>query len=184
LTGLTENAKKVSVAAVELSAEARRASGQTGAEEVLSKAGRTASEISLAIHHINASSDSVSGVLEAIEQIAFASNMLAVNSALEASQTEGAGEPIGGIAEDLRKLAERCRKAVRETQSELQQSRIELEKGGQDVLELVRSSQPNEAVVTLERQAENLIRLAEGLDQTAAGLSEYLESDANAKLPR
>jgi methyl-accepting chemotaxis protein len=166
-------------AAVALSAEARRASGQTGAEQVLRKAGRTASEISLAIHHINASSDSVSGVMEAIEQIAFATNMLAVNSALEASHGASGGPGIAGIAADLRKLAERCREAARETQTELEQSRIELEKGSEEVLDLVKSSPPaDETRASLERQAENLIQLAEGLGRTVELMSEYLESDA------
>jgi hypothetical protein len=176
---LTAEAKQVGDAAVALSAEARRASGQTGAEQVLRKAGRTASEISLAIHHINASSDSVSGVMEAIEQIAFATNMLAVNSALEASHGASGGPGIAGIAADLRKLAERCREAARETQTELEQSRIELEKGSEEVLDLVKSSPPaDETRASLERQAENLIQLAEGLGRTVELMSEYLESDA------
>jgi len=178
LTNLTEDAKQVRVAAVELSAEATRATGQTRAEQMLSKAGRTAREIGLAIQHINASSQSVSGVMEAIDQIAFATNMLAVNSALEASHSEGANQPIAGIAEELRKLAERCREAARETQSELQQSRIELEKGNADALDLVRSGpQPDEASITLQRQAENLITLAEALDRTVQRMSAYLELD-------
>jgi hypothetical protein len=166
LSDLTQNAKQVSVAAAELSVDAKGASGQTGAEQILSKAGRTAGEISLAIRHINASSDSVSGAMEVLDQIAFATNMLAVNSALEASQAEGTGQPIAGIAEELRQLAERCREAVRQAQSEIEQSRIELEKGGQDVLD----------AATLQSQAENLVRLAEGLDQTVERMSEYLES--------
>jgi hypothetical protein len=153
LSNLTQDAKQVSVAAVELSAEAKRATGQT------------ANEISLAIRHINASSHSVSGVMEAIDQIAFATDMLTVNSALEASHADGASQPVARIAEELRKLAERCRAAAHETQTELQ-----------DVLDLVRSThQPDDAIVTLRRQAENLIRLADGLDRTVERMTQYLE---------
>jgi len=154
LTTVTENAKQVSMAAAELSAEAKRADRQHGAEEFLSQAGRTAGEIGLAIRHSNASSDSFSSVMEAIDQIAFATDMLVVNSALEASQ---ANRPVASIAEDLRQLAERCRLAARQTQTELQQR--------------------DHAVVTLQLHAENLIRLAEGLDRTVERVSEYLELD-------
>jgi hypothetical protein len=166
LTNLTENAQQVSVAAAELSAEAKRAAAQKGADQILGQAALTAREISLAIRHINASSHSVSSVMEAIDQIAFATNMLAVNSALEASQADGANQPIAGIAEELRILAERCREAARETQSELQQSRMELERS---------TAQSDEAAADLQRQAENLVRLAEGLDQTVQRVSAYLE---------
>jgi hypothetical protein len=145
LTNVTENAKRVSVAAVELSAEAKRANRQPAAEQVLSEARR----------HLHASSDSFSGVMEAIDQIAFATNMLVVNSALEASPAEGANPPVASIAEDLRKLAERCRLAARQTQTELQQR--------------------DHAVVTLQLHAEDLLRLAEALDRTVERVSEYLE---------
>ena len=145
LATVTQNAKRVSVAAAELSAEAKRANRQQAAEQILSQAGR----------HLNASSDSFSGVMEAIDQIAFATNMLVVNSALEASQAEGANPPVASIAEDLRQLAERCRLAARQTQTELQQR--------------------DHAVVTLQLHAEDLLRLAEALDRTVERVSEYLE---------
>ncbi len=157
LTNVTANAKRVSMAAAELSAEAKRANSHPGAKQILSKAQRTAGEIGLAIRHLHAASDSFSGVMEAIDQIAFATNLLVVNSALEASQAEGANRPVASIAEDLRQLAERCRLAARETQTELQER--------------------DDAVVTLQRLAENLIRLAEGLDRTVERVSEYLELD-------
>jgi hypothetical protein len=148
LIKVTENAKQVSVAAAELSAEAKRANHQPAADQILSKTGRTDG---------NAPSDSFSEVMGAIDQIAFATNMLAVNSALEASQAEGESRPVARIAEDLRALAERCRRAALETRTELLQR--------------------DHAVVALQLQAENLIRLAEGLDRTVECMSEYLERD-------
>jgi len=176
LTNVTADAKELSVAAVALSAEAKRGTGKAGAEDILAKAARTAAEITLAIRHIDASSDSVIGVMEALDQIAFATNMLAVNSALEASHAEGSGQPVAGIAEELRKLAARCREAARETQTELEQSRIEMQRGNEEVLEMVRSQpQPDDENTALQRQAENLVRLAEVLDLTVERMSKYLE---------
>jgi hypothetical protein len=157
LTNVTENAKRFSVAAAELSAEAKRANRQHGAEQILSQAGRSAAAVDSAMRRLNASSDSFNGVMEAIDQIAFAINILVVNSALEASQAQVPNPPVASIAEDLRQLAEHCRLAARETQTELQQR--------------------DHAVVTLQLHAENLLRLAEGLDRTVARVSEYLELD-------
>jgi methyl-accepting chemotaxis protein len=178
LRRLKGEAKNLSIAVAELSARVKRDAAATGAKDVLNKAARTAAEIGLAIRHIDASSDSVSGVMEAVDQIAFATNMLAVKTALEASHVELGSQPVAGIAEELRLSAERCREAARHTQTELQQSRLELEKGSEEVLELARSQPGSEDENTsLQRQAENLSRLAEAVSHTVERLNEYLTLD-------
>jgi len=189
LSNLANDAKELSAAAAGLSDEAARATGNTSAQDVLRKAGLTAEEIGLALSHIEASSHSVSGIIGAIDQIAFATNMFAVNAAIEASEADSGNKPIAGIADELSNLADRCLAAARNTQAELQQSRIELEKGNEEVLKLVRDlrsedlqtpgahtadPQSDEAGAALQRQARNLLRLAEEIGQSVENINSAL----------
>ena len=95
-------------------------------------------EIRLALQHIDASSLSVVGMIAAIDQITFATNLLTVNAAIQASNWPNGNEPISGVADELRYLAEQCRKAARYTKAEIDQSRAEMEKGNREVLQLVK----------------------------------------------
>jgi hypothetical protein len=169
LEDLNKDAKAIGVMASAISEEVERAKDAlkpSSAGDVLAKAGRTAAEIGLAIRHIDASNASVSGVIGSIDQIAFATNMLAVNAAIETSQANGGNQAIAGIAEELRKLAHHCGDAARETRAAIERSRLELEKGNEEVARLVTDLRPGEQIPELRYQAENLRRLAEGIDQT------------------
>ena len=177
LEDLSKDAKAIGVMASAISQELERArdvAKPSSAGDVLAKAGRTAAEIGLAIRHIDESKAAVRGVIGSIDQIAFATNMLAANAAIEASQADGGNQAIAGIAEELRKLAHRCREAARETRAAIEQSRIELEKSNEEVARLVTDLRTGAPSPELRRQAENLRRLGEGIDQTIKRFSANL----------
>jgi len=179
---LKSDAKQLGDAAAELalaSSSTRtvraRAAVPPAVADIFGKAGRMIEEIRLALQHIDASGESVIGMIGAIDQITFATNLLMVNAAIQASNFPG-NEPISGVADELRALAEQCRKAARATKAEIEQSRAELEKGNREVLQLVkdlRSEQspagqpPDDIALLLRRQADTLLQLARGIDQTA-----------------
>jgi methyl-accepting chemotaxis protein len=186
LAHLRSDAKQLSDAAAALSQEANRALAANSAvrnqsqlspasNELVAKAAHMIQEIRSALQHIDASSLSLVGMIGAIDQITFATNLLMVNAAIQASNSTGEPEPISGIADELRLLAEQCRKAARITKTEIEQSRAELEKGNRDVLKLLQGlrsdeqripTAADETAFALRRQADALLRLAEGLDHT------------------
>lgn len=94
--------------------------------EILTKAAKTIHEITAALQHIDASRDSVVGLIEVIDQITFATNLLMVNAAIQSSSTSDSSESLVSVADDLRSLADRCRKAARTTKDEIEQSRADL----------------------------------------------------------
>ncbi len=150
-------AQKLNMLLGHLKNDARQLS-QTAAEisEVVAKTGVDAEaetmieEIHLALQHLDASGESVAAMIEAIDQIAFAANLLLANAAIQSSSSPDA-------ADDLRSLADRCGKAARTTKAEIEQSRAELEKGNHEVAQ---------SSTLLLRQSETLLQLAEGIDQT------------------
>jgi methyl-accepting chemotaxis protein len=150
-------AQKLNMLLGHLKNDARQLS-QTAAEisEVVAKTGVDAEaetmieEIHLALQHLDASGESVAAMIEAIDQIAFAANLLIANAAIQSSSSPNA-------ADDLRSLADRCGKAARTTKAEIEQSRAELEKGNHEVAQ---------SSTLLLRQSETLLQLAEGIDQT------------------
>jgi hypothetical protein len=62
-------------------------------------------------------------------------------------------------------------------QTTIEKSRIELEKGNEEIAKLVIDLRPDEQITALRRQAENLLRLAEGIDQTLERVSADLGVD-------
>jgi methyl-accepting chemotaxis protein len=185
LARLRKDAKQLTMTAVELSEEAERAgAAKTPVQnplnlprrsaEILPKVGRMSEEMSLALRHLDASGESVAGILGTIDQITLATNLLMVNAAIEASNSPNGNERMAGVADGLRFLADQCRQAARTTKAEIDQSRAELEKGNREVEQLVQDLrwedahlQPrNETAVALRRQSETLLRLAEGIGRT------------------
>jgi uncharacterized protein YoxC len=179
---LRKEAKELTQAAFELSKEAEQAVAEkaavTGfpgsAEEMLRKAGRTIEEIQLTLQHIDASAESVVGLMTAIDQITFATNLLMVNAAIQSASPNGV-DSIADVANELRFLADRCRTAARTAKEEIEQSRAELERGNREVLQIVnelrsgeqsQTQPPRETTSTLLEQAETLLHLAKGLDHT------------------
>ena len=192
LDHLRKDAKQLNEAAAELSQEANRAlavksAGKAdsvlspGSTEIVAKAAHMIEEIRLALQHIDASSLSVVGMIAAIDQITFATNLLTVNAAIQASNWPNGNEPISGVADELRYLAEQCRKAARYTKAEIDQSRAEMEKGNREVLQLVKdlrseaqsvaTAPVDETALALRRQANTLLKLAEALDHKVAVIS-------------
>jgi len=184
---LRQEAQQLSTAAAAFSEEAERALKETvaparpqsGASEILGKAARTIEEIRLALEHVDASGESITRILGVVDQITFATNLVMVNAAIQATNYPEGGEPLSGVADELRFLAEQCRKAARTTKVEIEQTRSELEKSNHEVLQMVRDLRldpeplpstltQHSPVVMLRQRAETLMRLAEGIDRTVS----------------
>jgi methyl-accepting chemotaxis protein len=99
------------------------------------------------VKQVTPSNASLVELLAAIDQITYATNHLMVTAATEAATSPTGGEAIAKAADEFRTLAQRCRKAA---------------------YDAVPPKNPlvEQEAVTLRRQAENLLRLAAGIDRT------------------
>ncbi len=178
LNHLRKDAKQLTEAAVELSQEAEQAAAERTTKIVMPAPATPAvpaitttarGDVDRTIKHINASSAWVGEMLDALDQITFATNHLMVSAALESGTSPNGGQSIADSADEMRSLVQRCRQAARTAKAEILQSRAELQKDL--ALPAPVPQTGDEHSLTMRRQADNLLRLAEGIDRTAAVVS-------------
>jgi len=114
-----ENAQKAN----ELSTQAQKAAS-TGDE--------TMGRLNSAMQAINESSNQISKIIKVIEEIAFQTNLLALNAAVEAARAGEHGKGFAVVADEVRNLAMRAAQAARET-TDLIESSVQRAAEGTDV---------------------------------------------------
>ncbi len=104
-----ENAKQAN----ELTNQARTAA-QSG--------DKTMERLNAAMTGINESSGQISKIIKVIEEIAFQTNLLALNAAVEAARAGEHGKGFAVVADEVRNLAQRAAQAARETNGLIEDS--------------------------------------------------------------
>lgn len=82
-----------------------------------------------AMNKITNSSNEIAKVLETINNMAFQTNLLAVNTAIEASRAGSGGKQFSVIAEEVRELANNCLEAYKKTSKLIEDSILAVENG-------------------------------------------------------
>ncbi len=159
-----ENARKAN----ELSANARQ-TAQTGDE--------TVARLNGAMTGINESSDKISRIIKVIEEIAFQTNLLALNAAVEAARAGEHGKGFAVVADEVRNLAMRAAEAAHETTALIEESVNRARDGStvtQDVSESLGAIANDITTVTdmLSGIAQASDEQAQGVDQISTAAAE------------
>lgn len=79
-------------------------------------------EMQASMHQIQTSSGKIGKIIQAIDEIAFQTNILALNAAVEAARAGQAGAGFAVVADEVRALAQRCAQAAKETSALIEEA--------------------------------------------------------------
>ncbi len=119
-----------------------------------------------AMKDLSNSSTSISNIIKIIDELAFQTNLLSLNAAVEAARAGAYGKSFAVVAEEVRNLAHRSAKAAKET-SELIEEVVEKIKRGETITR--DSSEALDNIIT------DINKISDSLDEITASSREQME---------
>jgi methyl-accepting chemotaxis protein len=111
-------------------------------------------QLSQSMHSITESAAKISGIIKAIDQIAFQTNLLALNAAVEAARAGEHGLGFAVVADEVRNLAQRAAGAAKETSDIIEEVVEQIKEGNEIALATHTSFQE---IVEQSKKVSNLI---------------------------
>lgn len=169
--GITENAKQT----VQMAEEAGQFVDQAGVE--LGHSADIAKELNIAMEKISNSSTEIRKIIDTISNIAFQTNILALNASVEAARAGESGKGFAVVAGEVRDLANKSDEAAKATKELIESSIAAINEGGRVVDRVTESldktgviaenitDKMNVMVETVESQTTAISQISEGVDQ-------------------
>lgn len=99
------------------------------AKNAIEESSRKSAELSAAVDKINEKNQNIKTVIDAIEEIAFQTNMLALNAAIEAARAGEDGKGFAVVADEVRSLALESSQSAKKSESILSESQEAVREG-------------------------------------------------------
>jgi methyl-accepting chemotaxis protein len=127
-------------------------------------------EMDQAMQAVKASSDNIGKIIKTIDEIAFQTNIPALNAAVEAARAGEAGMGFAVVADEVRNLAQRSARAARETAEKIEDS---IRKSGNGVEISVKVTARLSEIVEKARQVDSLVgEIARASREQSQGISQ------------
>ena len=162
----------------EMSQHASGLSKETGS--AVGTSNQKMNEMSRAMQDITEKSQEISKIIKTIDDIAFQTNILSLNAAIEAARAGAAGKGFAVVADEVGNLAQKSAKAAQNTSSLIEETIEAVNKGARITEETAESlsvvSQKTEKINGIitsissasEEEAEGINQLTTGLDQISS----------------
>ncbi len=171
---ISESAKKTASAAEEAGYFVGQAGAQLGVSVEYVK------ELNKAMEKISSSSEEISKIINAIESIAFQTNILALNAAVEAARAGDSGKGFAVVADEVRNLASKSDEAAKATKELIESSLFSVNEGREAVTRVTEAlektsvlagnvtSKMDIAVEAVANQTTAIEQVTEGIDQISS----------------
>lgn len=149
----SENAQQAATLAKQAKQDAEKSNTEMG-------------KMTASITDLKNSSTEIAKIIKVIDEIAFQTNLLSLNAAVEAARAGDAGKGFAVVAEEVRSLAQRSAQAAKDTTAIIE-SNINLADNGVDIAKVVRSS--------IESIGEQTTKVSDLLDEISIATNEQAQ---------
>lgn len=146
---------------------------QEQADEVgrqLTESNQKMQEMMAAMEKINSSSSEIGKIIKAIEDIAFQTNILALNASVEAARAGEAGKGFAVVANEVRELASKSNAATKATMELINRSIQAVSSGGEAVTSV--TSSVSRVVELAGQAAEQMDLMAEAVERQTGSINQ------------